>query len=142
MPDSSKKTSEYNRRIAPRIPSCRPCLIWEKDAPDDKKKGVIMNLNRYGLRIRTFEDFKVGQEIFVQMMKDEEYKVPLGIPILNTIVYSIITPQGFIDYGLKRVLSDIKKLGKLGHVEIRRPGSNPRAQTRMYILETKEGKNK
>ncbi len=139
---SKKSSATYNRRIAPRIPSCRPCLIWKKETPDDKKKGVIMNLNRYGLRVRTFENFEVGQEIFIQMMKDEEYKVPLGIPIQNTIVYSTITPQGFIDYGLKRILEDIRKAEKWEQVEIRRPSSVSRTSPRMYTLEIKEEKNR
>jgi hypothetical protein len=101
-----------------------------------------MNLNRYGLRVRTFENFEVGQEIFIQMMKDEEYKVPLGIPIQNTIVYSTITPQGFIDYGLKRILEDIRKAEKWEQVEIRRPSSVSRTSPRMYTLEIKEEKNR
>lgn len=106
------------RRISPRTPSKRPCLIWTKDSPDIKKKGVILDLNMYGIRVRTSEIYEIGQELYIQMMKNEEYTHNLGVPITAIIVRSSPVENNYIDYGMKRVLMEIKKTDRRSQIII------------------------
>lgn len=119
MPDFSKKRSlnlNLRRRVAPRTPSKRPCLLWKNETPEIKKKGIILDLNMYGLKVRTSEIYEIGQELSVQMMKDNEYNHNLGVPIIVTVVRSSIVSDGYIDYGMKRILMGIKKTDKRGEI--------------------------
>jgi len=113
---NKKRNTNLNKRIAPRTPSNRHCLMWAKDSPDIKKKGVILDLNIYGIRVRTAEIYEIGQELYIQMMKDEEYKNNLGVPIIAVIVRSSSVDNNFIDYGMKRVLTEIKKTDRRGQL--------------------------
>ncbi len=106
------KKKNLRRRIAPRTPAKRPCLIWSKEIPDIKKKGIILDLNMYGVRVRTSEIYEIGQELYIQMMKDDEYTQNLGVPIPATVVRSSVVDNNYIDYGMKRILTDIRKTNK------------------------------
>gem|GEM_PF-3581275 len=119
MEDLNKKKSlNLRRRIAPRTPSKRPCLIWENINPDIKKRGIILDLNMYGIRVRTSGIYEIGQELHIQMMKNEEYSQYLGVPIAATIVRSSMVDDNFIDYGMKRTLSEIKKTDRRGGISV------------------------
>lgn len=113
---NKKKNINLRRRIAPRTPAKRPCFLWEKENPDNKKKGVILDLNMYGVRVRTTGIYEIGQELYIQMMKDEEYTQNLGVPIIATVVRSNSVNDNYIDYGMKRMLTDIKKTDRKSQV--------------------------
>lgn len=125
---NKKKTTNLNKRIAPRTPSKRPCMIWTKDSPNIKKKGVILDLNMYGIRVRTSEIYEIGQELCIQMMKDEEYQHNLGVPITAVIVRSSSVDNDYVDYGMKRVLIEIKKTDRRGQLFINPSINRPKKQ--------------
>ena len=120
---SKKKAPNLRRRVAPRTPSQRPCLMWTGEMPEIKKKGIILDLNMYGLRVRTSEIYEIGQELYIQMMKNDEYTQNLGVPITATIVRSSAIDDEYIDYGMKRILLEIKKTDRRGQIFIN-PSSN------------------
>lgn len=125
---NKKRTSNLNKRIAPRTPSKRFCLMWTKDSPDVKKKGIILDLNMYGIRVRTSEIYEIGQELYIQMMKDEEYKYNLGVPIIAIIVRSSSVENNYVDYGMKRVLIEIKKTDRRGQLFVNPSINKPKRE--------------
>lgn len=122
--NNKKKDTSFKRRIAPRTFVKRPCLMWTDENPNNKVGGIILDLNMYGVKIRTTEIFPIGQELYIQMMHDEEHTQPLGVPIKATIVWSTNTNEQYIDYGMKRILDDIKKTDRRGKLFIT-PSKNP-----------------
>lgn len=130
---SDEKCMRRGRRVAPRTEACRPCLVWPKDDADKKRQGVVLDLNPYGLRVRMLEHFPEGTELFVQMMRDEEFRMPLSQPLRCAVVRTITGTAGFVDHGLQLILLEIKKPAETRPVLIRtarpRRASMP---TRMY----------
>ncbi|MGC8739524.1 MAG: hypothetical protein ACP5UA_12905 [Candidatus Hydrogenedens sp.] len=90
--------------------------MWTKDNPDIKTKGVILDLNMYGIRVRTSVIYEIGQELYVQMMKNEEYTHNLGVPITAVIVRFSSVDNNYIDYGMKRILMEIKKTDRQSQI--------------------------
>ena len=60
---ADERSITRGRRAAPRTQVCRPALIWQQDAPDAKRQGVVLDLNPRGMRIRMLEQFEVGTEL-------------------------------------------------------------------------------
>lgn len=133
--DISRQRIQRGRRIAPRTPTFRPCIIWKADTPDIKVEGVILDLNGYGMRIRSDAIFNRDDKLYVQMLKDKEYEVPLGEPILTTVVRFLRTPEGKMEYGVKRELQEIKKPEEIKPVRLNpsRPTTGGKV-SRMYII--------
>ena len=132
--DPVKGSIQKGRRIAPRTATCRPCLVWREKEPEKKFKCVIMDLNRYGLRVRSFENFDVNEEIVIQMMK-EDFATLLGVPIKAKIVREAISPHGLKDYGAKRIIEEIRRPEEYKPVSL--PTSKPvvRKKTKMHIID-------
>lgn len=133
--DPQKGTIQRGKRIAPRTETCRPCLVWKAEAPDKKIKCVIMDLNRYGLKIRSFENMNIGDEVFIQMMKEDNFTTPLGIPIKAQIVRESLSPHGLKDYGVKRIIEEIKKPEEIKPVKISVPKPIPRSTPKMHTID-------
>ncbi len=130
-----KGSIQRGRRIAQRTETCRPCLVWKAKEPEKKIKCVIVDLNKYGLKIRSFEDLSVNDEILIQMMKEDDFTTPLGVPIKAKIVREAISPHGLKDYGVKRVIEEIKRPEEFKPVDI--PTSKPiiRKKPKMHIID-------
>ncbi|MCX8065387.1 MAG: hypothetical protein N3G21_09485 [Candidatus Hydrogenedentes bacterium] len=133
--DTEKGAMQRGRRIAPRTETCRPCLVWKSNEPDKKIKCVIMDLNRYGLKIRTFEDLFVGEEVYIQMMKEDTFTTPLGTPIKANIVREAISPYGLKDYGAKRIIEDIKKPEEIKPIKFPSSKSTMRTPPKMHTID-------
>ena len=108
MPDdmffvSDKRALRRGRRIAARTETCRACLVWLKDAPDMRYCGVALDVSPHGMRIRMMEALPERATIFVQMMRDEDFEVPLTTPIEGNVARSEPEADGFIDHGVKLI---------------------------------------
>jgi hypothetical protein len=122
------------RRRAPRTDVCRPCLIWRKDRPEVKFEGVALDLNRYGLRIRMFDDLPAGVEILVQLMRDDEFQMPLGTPIQGKVVRADSIDSGLADHGVE-VLAPEYRRRESKPVQLKRPELQQQRTGRMHTVD-------
>jgi len=106
---SDEKSLRRGRRAAPRTEVCRPCLFWTEDTPEEKNQGVLLDLSPYGMRLRTIEPRPTGTVLYVQMMRDEDFQVPLSAPIRAEVAYQGNHYEGFVDHGLRRLIGQVKK---------------------------------
>lgn len=98
---SDNKSMRKGRRTAPRTPVCRPCLIWDSETPDDKQRGVVMDLNPYGMRVRMLESLDKNAHVILQMMRDDDFRDPLSQPIRVRVIRCGEESDGFFDHGVK-----------------------------------------
>lgn len=106
MPDEMFFTGDFKslrrgKRREARTPTCRPCLVWPKDAPDITFQGVVVDVNPYGMRIRMLEPLPPGSAVMIQLMRDEDFAVPLADPVEGLVVRNKETPEGFADHGVQ-----------------------------------------
>lgn len=131
-----ERSVRRGRRVAPRTPVCRPCLIWDSETPDLTMQGVVLDLNPHGMMVRTLHTFPLGSEVFVQLMRDDEFRVPLSGAIELKVMRHESAVAGFVDLGLKRILKKIQR-NPLGKVIIpkRRPITKSSPGTRMHLAD-------
>lgn len=124
------------RRIAKRTETCRPCLIWPKDAPETPLQGVVLDINPHGMLVRLLDTIPAGTTIMVQLMRDERFTEPLAAPLEGRIVRHIENFDGFLDHGVRLIQQPIKKAEEAKPV---RPGPKPAAArpttNRMHIID-------
>jgi len=131
---TDNRSLRKGRRVAPRTEVCRPVLLWLPAQPEVKFQGVVLDLNPHGLRIRTLESMPMGTSLVIQMMRDEEFAVPLSRPIEVTVT-RVGSNDGFFDLGVQVVLTKIKKAAEAKPVRIDRPNRLTRPKTRMHTLD-------
>lgn len=132
---SDTKSMRRGRRVAPRTYVCRPCLVWQEDTPDRPRQAVIMDLNPYGMKVRMLEPFEIGTDVVMQMMRDEEFQVPLSPPIYGRVVRLTQSVEGFVDHGVKLRLAKIARYVERRLTPLEQPRQPRRAATRMYTLD-------
>lgn len=120
------------KRVAPRTEVCRPCLVWRPEAPAQEIQGVVLDLNPYGFLIRMLDEVEVGSRLVVQMMRDDEFKVPLSPPIEVQVMRLERAVGGFVDHGIKIIRKKIKKPEEFKRVELPPQVSTQSRQTRMH----------
>jgi hypothetical protein len=138
MSRDSRSMRRGNRR-APRTETCRPCLVWPKEVPGLINQGVIININPYGMCVRMLESLAPGTSVVVQLMRDEEFRVPLSAPVEGMVVRNADVPEGFMDHGievLQRALE--RKEPRIRYADQRaRPAL--RAPVRMHTIDFRIG---
>lgn len=144
MPDdmfmsADRRSLRRGRRTAPRTEICRPCLVWLKDAPDSQSPGVVLDMNAYGLRIRMYDILPVESSIYVQMMRDDEFKEPLADPVEAMVARVNPDADGFVDHGVRILLKELKRTAPRSIAPTAlKPKTAPKAQ-RMYTLDVTVG---
>jgi len=123
------------RRIAPRTETCRPCLVWVKDAADGQFFGVVMDINPYGMRIRMMDRIDPGTGVVVQLMRDEDYEVPLAQPIEATVVRLQAEKEELTDHGVRIGREESARLAARPVRIERRPAAVRRQRERMYTVD-------
>jgi hypothetical protein len=96
------------RRAAPRTGVCRPCLVWEAQLPDTKHQGVILDLNPHGMKMRMLKMLGEGTEVWIQLMRDEDFQIALSHPLHAQLVRVNSAADGFVDYGVRLIMASIK----------------------------------
>lgn len=140
MPDdmflsSDNRSLRRGNRRAPRTETCRPCLVWPKDAPDLVSQGVIININPHGMCIRMLEPLPPGTSVLVQLMRDEEFKVPLSAPVEGMVVRTSEVDEGFMDHGVQLLQKVIEREAMSpSHARLNR-GRLQRRPTRMHTID-------
>ena len=136
---ADKSALRRGRRAAPRTKVCRPCLVWFDSTPEEKKEGVLLDLNPHGMKLRMLESIEEGKEVVLQMMRDDEFTIPLSQPIRGRIVRRETGFSGFIDHGVKTVVAQIKRPEE-GRYTPRQPQFTPRRRPpRMHTLDFRVG---
>ncbi len=132
------KSLRRGRRNAPRTEVCRPCLVWTKRAPGVKLEGVVLDLNPRGMRIRLLEQLETGSVVVIQMMRDEEFNVPLSQPIEARVVRTQPGFGGLVDHGVQVMLRPIHRPAS-APITIRRSRPRRTPRTRMHTLDITVG---
>lgn len=140
MPDqmffsNDRKSLRRGKRIASRTSTCRPCLVWYEQDEKQVFHAVVMDISPYGFRLRMMDELAVYARVRVQLMRDEDFTVPLAAPILAEVVREVPSDEGVRDYGVKRIVEKIRPI-----IRVKQQGltSTPRPQTkgrRLYAFD-------
>lgn len=90
----------WGRRRRQRTEVCRPCLVWRRSEPGFAFQGVVLTISPYGLGVRMLDLLQIGEEVMVQMMRDEEFRVPLSQPHPAKVIWREEDDEGFFDHGI------------------------------------------
>ncbi len=140
MPDemffsADKKSLRRGKRHSPRTETCRPCFVWTKNEPDNKLRGVVMDVSPDGMRVRMIEILPTDTPIIVQMMRDDDFRFPLSVPADAYVVRYESGTGGFTDHGFQFTHKEIKR-GEPRSMDIeRKRPSRPVTRTRMYTID-------
>lgn len=131
---TDNRSMRKGRRVAPRTEVCRPCLLWDDTEGTDKVQGVVLDLNPHGMRIRSLDPFPEESVIQIQMMRDEEFSIPLSDPITVRVI-RVDEEEGFFDLGVRLVLKRIRRVGELRLPKLPVARPTRRLGTRMYTAD-------
>ena len=130
-PDS--KSLRRGKRIAPRTETSRPCLVWPADAPEMQMRGVILDMNVYGMLIRMMESLPPGMRIQVQLMRDDAFRESLTKPVTAMVVRSIVQNDGLVELGIQVVQEAVHQgEDKPFRKPLQKPRLRQHGRTRMY----------
>lgn len=140
MPDvmffsEDSRSLRRGKRESPRTDTCRPCLVWVKDAPGAKMRGVVMDASPHGMRIRMIEILPTATPIMVQLMRDDDFQVPLSLPTEGSVVRYAGGAGGFTDHGVQLVRKALERIEPRPVNIPRRPPARLSGRTRMYTID-------
>lgn len=136
---TDRKSLYRGKRTTPRTEVCRPCLVWLENAPDNKYPGVVLDMNPYGMLIRTIISLSKGQEIVVQLMRDDQYSQPLAQPRNCKVVRKVGGHGEFTDHGVKIIQKNIKRPESKPYVPERVQRSRRSVRSRMHTIDYTAG---
>lgn len=129
---TDNRSMQRGRRRARRTEVCRPCLVWRPEDPDQTFEGVVLDLNPRGLRIRMLDAFPEGTRLKAQLMRDENFQVPLSQPLTVKVVRVGHSPDGFVDHGTALEVAKIKRAETVRPVRVARPNVDLSTANRMF----------
>lgn len=139
-PDS--KSMRRGKRRSPRTETCRPCYVWPKDTPTNKMRGVAMDISPYGLRVRMVEILPIHARFLVQLMRDDDFREPLSLPVECIVVRYETGAGGFTDHGFQFAREALKRYElrplKTDRRRLRGPSRPPRMHTIDYTVGNKK----
>lgn len=121
------------RRVAERNPACRPCVVWLKDMPETTYYGVVMDINRFGMRVRMMDMLPPQSQIIIQLMKDEDFKMPLARPI-EAVIARVHEVSGLSDHGVRVAREEKKPVEPDTAAQIRN-SSPPSPASHMFTMD-------
>jgi len=106
MPDDmyfapNERSLYRGKRAAPRTDTCRPCLMQTVDDEALTIKGVILDINPYGMMVRAIECVAVGTKVTLQLMRDEHFQEPFSAVLHGRVVRHLGTVGTFTDHGIR-----------------------------------------
>jgi len=132
---ADSRSLHRGRRRTARTKVCRPCVVWFDEAPNDLIQGVMLDLNPYGMRVRTLRPLEQGSRARLQMMRDDSFTDPLSPPIRVEIIRCEGMNNGFVDHGVRTVIDEIRHEGPV-RVAPASPSRAPRgAYHRMHTTD-------
>lgn len=102
---------------------------------DEGIRGVVMDVSPHGMRIRMMEALPPETPITIQMMRDDDFRIPLSDPAPGRIVRMENAPDGCTDHGIELTRKPVRRaLVKPVHIP-RRAALRPATRTRMYSID-------
>ncbi len=144
MPDDmyftrDERSLRRGHRIASRTETCRPCLLTAYFDPPIAYRGVVLDVNPYGMLVRMMEIVPLGTEVSVQLMRDEAFRDPLAQPLEGIVVRLEEDADGFMDHGIKLVIKNARReSSRPVRIESRKPIRRPQ-RTRMHTIDFRVG---
>ena len=140
MPDDmyfarNERSLYRGKRAASRTETCRPCLMRPLAGEELTIKGVILDINPFGMMIRSIESVAVGTKVTVQLMRDEHFQEPFSSILNGRVVRHLGTSGTFTDHGVRLDKDDgAQQESKPIKIEQkRRPAA--RKTTRMHTID-------
>ena len=130
-----RKSLHRGKRSLPRTKVCRPCLIWFKDHEEKKFPGVVMDMNIYGMLVRSIESLDKGSEVFVQLMRDDQYQYPLASPLDCEVIRKIRAPGELSDHGLKIIQKSVRRPESRPYIPDKTYRGRKEGRTRMHTID-------
>jgi len=137
---NDNKSLRRGRRRSSRTETCRPCLVWPKEAPELTFSGVAINMNPFGLLVRMIDDMPSGTAVMVQLMRDEEFLEPLTAPLEGTVVRATSGDGEFVDHGMKLSRPAIERSESRPAPLARRKTAAEPAPSRMHTMDVDLGR--
>lgn len=131
------KSLRRGRRVAPRTPTCRPCVVWPSDDPTLRVEGVVMDVNPYGCLVRSLHSFPKGTQVEVQIMRDDDFTQPLSLIQTGEVIRHDESVPGFTDHGIRLIQKEIPKI-QSRPVERPKTRPTPRRVTRMHTRDLRD----
>jgi hypothetical protein len=113
-------------------------LVWPKDAPDTCYYGVALDMSPYGMRVRMLDPLEPGMAVCVQMMRDDDFELPLADPLEATVARCQSEAEGFVDHGIQIIRKQLKR-GELPAARTAQPRPRKAAPTHAYALDIRIG---
>jgi len=117
-----------------RIEACRPCCFWPADAPDLRREGVVMDLNRHGLLVRALEPLPSGAAVIIQLMRDDDFLQPFSRALQGIVVRNEEQRDGLFDHGIQLEARDFRR-AESRPVMVARPKPQPARRNRMHTID-------
>jgi hypothetical protein len=130
----NKRSLRRGRRVSVRTATCRPCVLWPHDLPEKRYNGVALDISPHGMKVRMMEALPEGLAIFVQMMRDDDFELPLTDPMEARVVRSEPEPEGFLDHGIEIVRQNVNRK-EPRPVHATRRVQAPSKPSRMYTVD-------
>lgn len=124
------------KRRLKRTETCRPCVVCV-ESEDTPMEGVVLDVTPYGMMVRMIDTLSVGTVVRVQLMRDDNFREPLGAPKAGEVVrHDPAAPAGFTDHGIRLIVREIPK-AESGPVTIRQPrrGTSKPSSSRMHNID-------
>lgn len=137
---NDNKSLRRGRRRSARTETCRPCLLWPKEAPELTFNGVAINMNPFGLLVRMADNMPSGTAVMVQLMRDEEFLEPLTAPLEGKVVRAESEDGEFTDHGLQLFRPPLERT-EPRVLRVRRKKAEPEeAPSRMHTMDVHVGR--
>jgi len=128
------------RRKSSRTETCRPCLVWPKEAPELTFSGVAINMNPFGMLVRMIDNMPSGTAVMVQLMRDEEFLEPLTAPLEGKVVRAASGDGEFVDHGMQLSRPPITRTESRPVPMPRRKTAPETKQSRMHTMDVEVGR--
>lgn len=137
---SDERALLRGKRRHVRTEVCRPCLVTASETGGEPLEGVILDVTPHGISVRMMDALPTGTQVTVQMMRDDNFRDPLGEPKHGEIVRSETDPgEGFTDHGVRVTNPDIRTVESRPKHIPERAESRPREKPRMHSIDITVG---
>ena len=128
-------------RVAPRTDTCRPCVVHTLDKEKLNIHGVVLDINPHGMLVRMMEIVPLGTKVSIQLMRDDDFKIPFSSVHRGEIMRHIGTTGGFTDHGLKIENQEVRRDESKPIVIEQKRAIRSRQKSGMHNIDSTVGKS-
>lgn len=132
---NDEKALIRGKRSHRRTETCRPCLVTVAD-DSEPIQAVVLDVTPYGMLLRMLDSIPEGTPVRVQLMRDDNFRDPLGVPKEGMIIRSDPADgHGFVDHGVQIEVPEIPGVSTQPRRIPDRPTVQRRKQSRMHTID-------